>query len=259
MDAQRTIGLAQDILAFAIVVVAPLIDLPAVKRLKRLSSTQGRLALYRKFVFSAWPVTAIALALTSFKTLFWVNLQANDAPWLFHRPIVYYAIVLCVSAFFLLALWPGIRCALDGSVRPRFRQATRSLIFMMPVTQSERLWWALVSVTAGICEELFFRGFLLQYLWGHLESGPTLGLTLAWLLSSLAFGFGHLYQGSVGIVKTAITGLMLGLLAILTDNLLSSIVVHCVIDLQILLMYNPAKDTPEEARALISGFCPQNQ
>jgi hypothetical protein len=36
------------------------------------------------------------------------------------------------------------------------------------------------------------------------------------------------------------------------------IVVHCVLDLQVLFIYHPVKDTPEEAPALIAGFCPKN-
>jgi uncharacterized protein len=258
MDVQRTFGLAQDVVAIALVAGAPFADLRALKRLKQFSSSTARLAIYRKMVISTWVVTAIALALTSFKTLFWLIPQASEASWLFYNPIVYYAVAACVTAFFLLALWPGIKCAFKPSVRLRYRKAMPSLIFMMPVTSSERLWWALVSVTAGVCEELLFRGFLLQYLRGHLYGGPALGLTLAWLLSSLAFGFGHLYQGSTGVMRTMIAGLMLGLLAILTGNLLLPIVVHCTLDLQILLMYHPLKDTPEEAPALISGFCPEN-
>jgi uncharacterized protein len=256
MDIQRTVSLAQDILAMALVVAVPLIDMPATKRLKQFSSSHERLALYRRWVVLAWALVAIALALTSFKTLFWLTPHANEASWLFHDPIAHGAVALFVAAFLLLALWPGIKCAIDPSVRPRYRKAMRSLIFMMPVTPSERLWWALLSVTAGICEELLFRGFLLQYARGQLEGGPALGLTLAWLLTSFGFGLGHIYQGTSGFVRTTIAGLMFGMLAILTGNLLLPILVHCLLDLQVLLMYQPMKDSPEETPALISGFCP---
>jgi membrane protease YdiL (CAAX protease family) len=258
MDIQRTVGLAQDMVVIALVAVAPFADLRGLKRLKQFSSSTARLAVYRKIAISTWVATAIALALTSFKTLFWVKPQTGEASWLFHNSMAYSAVAACVTAFFLLALWSGIKCALNPSTRPRYRKAMRSLIFIMPVTSSERLWWAFVSLTAGICEELLYRGFLLQYLRGHLYGAPALGLILAWLLSSLAFGFAHLYQGSAGIVRTTIAGLMLGLLAILTGNLLLPIVVHCVLDLQVLFIYHPVKDTPEEAPALIAGFCPKN-
>jgi membrane protease YdiL (CAAX protease family) len=259
MDIQRTIGLAQDILAIAFVAVVPFADLRSVKRLKQFSSSAGRLATYRKINISTWVVTAIAIALTSFKTLFWVTPHAGEGSWLFDNPIAYYAVVACVTAFFFLALWPSIKCAFNPSVRPRYRKAMRSLIFMLPVTPAERLRWVLVCLTAGICEELLYRGFLLQYLRGHLYGGPALGLTFAWLLSSLVFGFGHLYQGAAGIVRTTVAGLMLGLLAILTGNLLLPIVVHGLLDLQVLLMYNPVKDTPEEVPVLTARFRPENR
>jgi membrane protease YdiL (CAAX protease family) len=259
MDIQRAVGLAQDILAIAFVAVAPFADLRSLTRLKQLSSSAARLASYRRINISTCVATAIALALTSFKTLFWVTPQTGEAAWLFSDLIAYYAVAACVTSFFLLALWPGVKCAFKPSARSRYGKAMRSLTFMLPVTPSERLRWVLVCLTAGVCEELLYRGFLLQYLRGHLYGGPALGLTLAWLLSSLIFGFGHFYQGAAGVVRTTIAGLMLGLLAILTGNLLLPIVVHCLLDLQVLLMYNPVKDTPEEVPVLISGFCPENQ
>lgn len=258
MDVQRAVGLAQDVLAVGVVMIGPFIGLPAIKRLKQFSNTPGRLALYRKTVFSTWALTVVTLTLASFKTLFWVAPQAHEGEWLQRYPAVHYAVATSVTALLLLSLWPGIKCAFNVRTRARYRKGLRSLMFMLPVTRSERLWWVILSVTAGICEELFCRGFLLQYLRGHLEGGPALGLTLAWLVSSMAFGLGHFYQGLSGIVRTTIAGLMLGLVAILTGNLLLPILLHCILDLQILFMYHPAKDSPEDAPALISGFCPQS-
>jgi hypothetical protein len=37
------------------------------------------------------------------------------------------------------------------------------------------------------------------------------------------------------------------------------IVVHGLLDLQVLLMYNPVKDTPEEVPVLTAGFRPENR
>ena len=98
-----------------------------------------------------------------------------------------------------------------------------------------------VSITAGVCEEALFRGFMLHYL--HIFPW-TLNLTLALLISSVSFGFNHLYQGAGGVAGTAIIGFLFGLLFLLTGNLLLPIIFHGVMDLRMLAILRPPADTP---------------
>jgi uncharacterized protein len=72
----------------------------------------------------------------------------------------------------------------------------------------------------------------------------TLNLTLALLISSVIFGFNHVYQGSGGVVGTAIVGFLFGLLFLLTGNLLLPIIFHSVMDLRMLAILRPLPDTP---------------
>ena len=64
---------------------------------------------------------------------------------------------------------------------------------LLPVTSTERITWVMLSISAGICEESCFRGFLLTQ--GRHLIPWTTPLVIA---SSLAFGAGHLYQGVAG-------------------------------------------------------------
>jgi len=48
--------------------------------------------------------------------------------------------------------------------------------------------------------------------------------------------------------------MVLGLMAILTGDLLLSIVVHTVVDAAALWVYRPLTDDPVEARLLIKGY-----
>jgi uncharacterized protein len=260
MDIQRYIGLAQDVFAIALVAVFPLVDLPATQRLKQFSSGPARLALYRRSVFSTWAFMMVAIALTSLGTLLVVPRHSGDLYWLDGNPVIHAAIAIGLAALFAWILWPSVQCALNRGIRQKYFQAYRSAFirFLLPVSRQERIWWVLLSVTAGVCEELLYRGYMLQYLRGHLAGGPALGLALAWLLSSLAFGVGHFYQGIRGMAETTIAGLVFGLLAILTGNLVLPIVLHSLVDLRILLTYHPTQDAPEEAAVLISGFHLQN-
>lgn len=261
MDIHRYIGFAQAIFAIALIVVFPLIDLQALRHLKQFSSGAARLALYRRSVVSTWAFTIAAIALTSIDTLLIVPRSLGDVPWLDDHPVFHAIITLIIALLFAWMLWPSVQCTLNKSIRQKYFQAYRAsfICFLLPVSRQERMWWVLLSVTAGICEELLYRGFMLQYLRGHLASGPALHLTLAWLLSSLAFGIGHVYQGVRGVMETTAAGLIFGLLAILSGNLLLPIVLHSVIDLRILLTYHPSQDAPDEAATLISGFSSQNR
>jgi membrane protease YdiL (CAAX protease family) len=88
-----------------------------------------------------------------------------------------------------------------------------------------------------------------------MEGGFHLGLNAAWMLSSLAFGTAHLYQGLAGVLSSTAAGLALGLAAILTGGLAVPMVLHALLDLQLLAMYRPAIDDPDHASRLMRG-CP---
>ena len=107
---------------------------------------------------------------------------------------------------FLAMQWKAIS-KLEGAGLDRLRRQVVSVAELMPHTEQEFRWFKVVSVTAGICEELVFRGFFVWYL-------------------------AHWYQGTVGVIKTGITGVILGLLYAGTGSLLWPAILHAAIDLQ---------------------------
>lgn len=109
---------------------------------------------------------------------------------------------------------------------------------LLPVSTAERWLFAVVAVGAGVAEELAFRGFLLFYLATFL---PGLGTSVAVLASSAVFGFGHLYQGVRGVVLTAVIGLVLASLYVLSGSLLVPMVVHAALDLRLLVIVTPER------------------
>lgn len=80
--------------------------------------------------------------------------------------------------------------------------------FLLPRTSVEVAVWILVAITAGICEEALFRGYLQRQFIAFTHSVP-LGL----ILSAVVFGAGHAYQGLRSATLIGIYGLMFGLLA----------------------------------------------
>ena len=80
--------------------------------------------------------------------------------------------------------------------------------FLLPHGAGELVVWIALSVSAGICEETIFRGYL-QRQFAAFTKNAHAGI----FLSAAAFGAGHAYQGSRMTILIAVYGLMFGLLA----------------------------------------------
>jgi membrane protease YdiL (CAAX protease family) len=79
---------------------------------------------------------------------------------------------------------------------------------VLPRGPSEMILWIMVSLTAGFCEELIFRGYL-QRQFAALTRSAVGGI----VLQGIAFGAGHGYQGWRLMVLISVFGAMFGLLA----------------------------------------------
>lgn len=86
----------------------------------------------------------------------------------------------------------------------------------------------LFSVLAGVCEELFFRGFLQNFLAYWL---PTWA---AWLLTAVAFGLAHPVSRAY-VVLAGLIGLYFTVLYACLGNLLVVMIAHGVYDLIVML------------------------
>lgn len=81
-----------------------------------------------------------------------------------------------------------------------------------------------VAVTAGVWEELFYRGFLMWFL------APATGVVGAIVASSLIFGAGHAYQGWRGVYRTTLVGCFFGGGYALTGSLWWLMAIHATAD-----------------------------
>ena len=81
-----------------------------------------------------------------------------------------------------------------------------------------------MSVSAGICEEIFYRGLLLTAL------TALVGLWPAVLLSSVAFGLGHAYQGPASILSIGLKSVLFGWVFLRTGRIRALIIAHALYD-----------------------------
>jgi len=131
----------------------------------------------------------------------------------------------------------GIAVGVGIGIRQARRDATPApapehITFMLPATSRERRWAAGVAVTAGIAEELVFRGLFLALGVGLFG----LSAVPAAVLVTVVFALAHVYQGVPGVLMTAVLGAILAALALNTESLLLVIVLHVLIDLRSLLL-----------------------
>lgn len=107
----------------------------------------------------------------------------------------------------------------------RIRDQLREAEALVPKTQREVRAAQILSITAAICEELAYRGFVLWYLtaWMH--------VSLAIPLMALAFGVSHLYQGLRAAAQVVGIGIVAALLFLLSGSLWIPMVLHALLDL----------------------------
>jgi uncharacterized protein len=108
---------------------------------------------------------------------------------------------------------------------------------VLPRSRSERHLFALVGVTAGVCEEWLYRGFFLAVVAALVPGLPTVGLVL---VAGVGFGLAHAYQGLSGVLTTGVLGGVLAGLYLATGSLLLPVLLHAAIDLRFLLVPSSA-------------------
>ena len=105
---------------------------------------------------------------------------------------------------------------------------------MAPRTALEMLAWTALSVSAGICEELVFRGYLLQQSIGWIRrcvQSPVTAQGIAAVATSVLFGSLHLYEGGGGALLITLLGFAYAIIALRIGNLRAVIIAHILQDL----------------------------
>jgi uncharacterized protein len=141
------------------------------------------------------------------------------------------------------------RVAGSDEGRAQLRQSMSGPLQMLPRTPKERTLWVLLSLTAGFCEELLYRGFLPAYL---VHIFPGVPLILAIIIAAVLFGFGHIYQKVTGVIGTGLIGLVFGFLYYFTGSLFLPMIVHALFDLRLIFLdVSSLVDAPEPLAAEI--------
>jgi membrane protease YdiL (CAAX protease family) len=104
-------------------------------------------------------------------------------------------------------------------------QSSANTAFLLPKGPVEIVLWIAISITAGVCEEIVYRGYLQRQLWAL--SG---NLPLAIAVQAVIFAAGHAYQGWRPALITGVYGLAFGFLAAWRKSIVPGAIAHALVD-----------------------------
>ncbi|MFI6453887.1 CPBP family intramembrane glutamic endopeptidase [Streptosporangium amethystogenes] len=219
-------------------VASPLLGKRTYDKLAR-TRDQDPMAYRRMFtLWSAelWALAAVALLIVAVEP----NLDATDIGLVITEPL---DDTLGTIAGFLVGATAAVLVFRRLAAKGRSIPGQQAVTHLLPRTAVERWYAAGLSVTAGITEEIVFRGLLIAVGTGALG----LSKEVAACCALAVFAAGHLYQGRRGMFMVTLAGFGLTLLYLRTGSLLMPILLHALIDLRGLLF------TPQPRRELVGN------
>lgn len=204
------------------------------QRFKRYRSTARRQAMYVKWLRESFLVfgglsLVLLLLVGQFVPLFLSDV--NGWEWVrsireWYDSLGALAIALTVLLAFLVIVAPILLLFLARGSQEEVT-AIGDIQALLPRNRREVRLGALLSLNAGLVEELLFRLALPALLYGAFGSALFAGIA-----SVLIFGALHVYQGALGVLGTVVIGTFLLALYVATGSILVPIVVHALIDLR---------------------------
>lgn len=214
------------LLAGYLVLGQPVVGSWSHRRFRRaVADPRARLRRYRRTAGLEWGLVALSALLVGAAA----GLDLGDVGVRWPRASAY-TLVGAVGLLVSVGLLVGLRRRVDRGVQV---VAPAEVSALMPRTAAERRAFAGLAVTAGVCEEVLYRGVLLA-----IAAALLPGLT-PWrlvLVSGLAFAVAHTYQGVAGMLTAGVLGSGFAVLYLGTGSLLLPVLYHVLIDLRVLVL-----------------------
>ncbi len=196
---------------------------------------KARISFYQNAIKGLWIPALVILLLTAVTPLTFE--QIGLAPIAFNfqtlgtglTAFAMGAVIVCAIAIVGLTIVCEYNSKLQKSLGKIKKEEMSKINYaeLMPVSKQEKKVWTIVSLTAGITEEIIYRGFLIFAI-GYLFQDLPIWAVL--LFAALLFGLAHTYQGFSGVVRTSFVGLWLGIAYIGFGSLIPLMVLHASIN-----------------------------
>jgi uncharacterized protein len=191
----------------------------SLKKSDDLNLTSRKLRTYASIILSEWTFVIALLFLTHRHGLSISDLGENVG----NVNLTVIATIVLLSVFMVMVYFNVKQ--LRQMKTEKLQVELRPLKKFLPNNRTESIVFILIAFTAGICEELLYRGWL-QNMLSHGIGSVWIGL----VLGAVVFGIGHAYQGKMGMVQTGIIGLIFGVVFIFTKSLVAGQILHVIVD-----------------------------
>jgi membrane protease YdiL (CAAX protease family) len=177
--------------------------------------------LYLQTIIEQWAMMLLGVLLWLGQGRPWESMGFSlEAGWLF-----YLGALIGVSVIVLLVLQiKGLKSASAEQVQSMHKQL-ESLKPIAPHNLTELHMFYKVSITAGIVEELLWRGVLIWYL------GHYMPVWAAAIISAVGFGLAHSYQGIAQVPKVTVVGAVFAGLYLMTGSIWVPMILHACFDI----------------------------
>jgi membrane protease YdiL (CAAX protease family) len=209
---------------FLLLIVVPSLSVVSFRRLQRRAANGeiiNRAELYLQTALGQWLLLVIALA----------GWAGASRPWSTIGFVMNYdlrfvlgAILTLIAIGFLVFQIRKVMTANDTEL-VKVKRSFETVSLLLPRNGNELARFYGLSVTAGIVEEILWRGFLIWYL------GQFMPLWAAAVVGAIGFGVAHAYQGWSQVTPVILVGAAFGGLYLLTGSLLLPIILHAAVDI----------------------------
>ena len=183
---------------------------------------RARLKVYRGIMIQLWGLAAIVTAswLASGRSLEALGFAAPGGVGYW----IGWAIAIAGLSYLVYSL---IQAALSADARRSLRRQVNDagdLVLIRPETPAEHRRFQLVSITAGVTEEVIFRGYMITL------AALFMPVWAAAILATALFILAHAYQGVTGMMRIAPISIALAAIFVISGSLWPVIVLHIAVD-----------------------------
>jgi len=219
--------------------VAAITDMRDIKKFKGMKITEKiRLNFYKEAIIWGWiPVLILFVAIAFLPMSFWDiglrKIALSDYRWM-NIVVVIISVIVTVSLMYQVFMYfTSEQYRKEAATEFENKKSSSNhydsvvVNLLLPHTLKEKKYFLFVSLTAGICEEIFLRGGVMFLL---ADIFPDLHIVVIGLTASVLFGLFHCYQGLFGIIKTGVAGIFFVMLYIATGSLIPGMILHFFMD-----------------------------
>ena len=134
--------------------------------------------------------------------------------------VIAFALVYLLDTVTTLSSKKGIDTTIDN-----WKKRTPFL----PTKNKELPEYFLLCFSAGVFEEIVYRGYLVNYCW-YLFDGYNYQQLLSVFLPAFVFSIAHFYQGGKAVIKIFVLAVFFGYLFIFSGSLLMVMILHFLVD-----------------------------